>query len=444
MNKSFLYTVLGIALVLSSCSEDEGPKDTPMSFEIPVINQTVEYPVGVFYRNPGTNGQDATRYDRMIEAWSDEDKTTGPGLVPVLGNFGVNQNFDNVTDEMIANLQQQVDWSIDGGIDFWILPAVRAKQNTAAPECIDGDNRLYDIIRGAAGSDVSGSGKRVDMKSLKFAATVNIEDPLCKNTWLTYDENGNDLGVKTKTLAYNVLLDDNDDIVSRIVDEDGGIVKLLRRSEVFAELFNSLDVFFKDSHYFRVNGKPLVVLQNAHKLYSADCKAFYANLRAKVKEVTGEDIYIVAQQEGSWNPPARVEYFFQGVDAITNKNMYNQGNWSRSVDYPRMIYLNWEYNREYFLSNWNVDFIPTGAVAFNGYVDNGNTDKPIVFHDTETFSTMCNVMKSQAGRDRIVFIDSFNDYQYCSFLEPTIEDDSHPNGFGTKMLEVVKKEFDVR
>lgn len=436
--------MLGLGLMVSSCSKEDEEPDNFMNFDLPTVSQTQEYPVGVFYRLAGSNGQDATRYERLTEAWSDENKTTGAGLVPLQGNYAINQNPKNVTDEMIETLQQQVDWSIQGGIDFWILPALRAKQNAMAPDCLDGDYRFYDMVRGVQGSDSIGSGKHVDMKTLKFAATVNIEDPLCRNTWNTCDEQGNRLTAKTKTLAYNALLDDNDDYVSAVTDADGNVVKVLRRSEVFEELFKSLDVYFKDSHYYRVNGKPLIVLQNAHRLYVKDCKAFYANIRQQVKAATGEDVYIVAQQEGPWNPPARGEYFFQGVDAITNKNMYNQNNWSRSVDYPRMIYLNWEYNRTYLKDNWNIDFIPTGAVAFNGYVDNGNTDKPIVFHDQDFFRSICNVMKSQAGPDRIVFIDSFNDYQYASFLVPTVEDADHPKGFGTKMLDVVKQEFDVR
>lgn len=448
MKENILYILLGAGLMLASCSPEESSSDGPLSFKLPEIHQTVEYPVGVFYKNPGTNGQDANRYERLLEEWSDENETTGPGLEPVLGNFGIDQNPNNVTDEMIENIQQQVDWCINAGIDFWILSTVRARQNTMAPDCLDGDNRLYDIIRGEVGSDVKGTGKRVklttDKGTLKFAATVDMNNPLCNNSWNIYDEDGVKLNTKSTTLSYKDLLEDNDHIVSRVENEDGGEPVLLHRSEVFVELFKSLDVFFKDEHYFRVNGKPLVLLQNAHQLYSKDAVAFYNNLRAKVKEATGEDIYIVAQQNGCWVPPARFEYFFKGVDAVTNKNMYNQGEWSRTVDYPRTIYLNWEYNREFMQTNWNVDFIPTGSVAHNQYVDAGKTEQAIVKHDPETFRTMCNVMKSQAGKDRIVFIDSYNDFQYCSFLEPTIEDEDHPNGFGTKMLDVVKQEFDVK
>lgn len=442
MKKTILYTLIAaVGLTFASCSRDDGPS-TSLDFSVVDVPVTEDYPVGVFFRNSGANGQDATRYERLNQKWSDADNQPAPHLDLVQGNYAVDQNPKYLTDEMIDHLQNDVDYCINGGVDFLILPALKAKQNAQAPDCLSGDNNFYDIVRGQMGSDSIGSGKRVDMKSLKFAATVNIEDPLCQSNWQVYDEAGNLQKTKTKTLSNTVLLDQNDDYVSKIYNADSSQFTLLKRSEVFTELFKSLDKYFKDSHYFRVGGsRPLVVLQNAHKLYTSDCQKFYTDLKAAVKAATGEDIFIVAQQEGCWNPPARGEYFFRGVDAVTNKNMYNQNNWSRSVDYPGMIKLNWEYNREFFLNTWGIDWIPTGAPAFNGYVDDGNIDKPIVKHDADTFAKMCNVMKMEAGNCRIMFIDSYNDLQYASFLAPTKQGSEWQEGFGTGMLDVVKKQF---
>ena len=438
MNKILFYVMAGMIL-FTSCDRDEGPDvdDNFLNFEIPVIKQTEEYPVGVYYRNPGGGGQDKARYERLMMEFDTKEGRLGPWLEPVLGNYGIDQNSNNITDEMIAVVQQQVDWCIDGGVDFWIYPSIKAKKNTLAPNCMEGDERLYNILRGTVGSDVKGSGKKVNMKSLKFVATVNIEDPLCKNNWETYNADGTLTGKKTTTLSNTVLLDANNDICSWV---DG---KGYTRTDMFAEFFKSLNLFFQDEHYYRVDGKPMVVLQNAHKLYTADCKAFYNELRAAVKAAIGEDLFLVAQQD-QWSPPARFEYFFKGgVDAVTNKNMYNNNEWTRSVAYDKFIYLNWEYHREFFRDNWGgTDFIPTGAPAFNSYVDNQSKDKPLVLHDLNVFRTMCNVMKSQAGKHKIIFIDSFNDFQYASFIEPTKTD--YGNGYGTEFLDIIKEEFDVR
>lgn len=440
MKKLALYLMTGLAglTALSSCDRDESgsPDDSIFVFDIPTIKQTEEYPVGCFYINVGSGGQDKARYERLQAAYNPDAKTIGPELRLTLGNYGVDQNPDKVTDLMVENIQQEVDWCIAGGVDFWILPAVKAKKNFAAPECIEGDNRLYNIIRGTVGSDKAGSGKHVDMKSLKFVATINIEDPLCKNNWETYNADGTLTGNKTETLSNKILLNEHDDIVSWI---DG---KGYTRTQMFAEFVKSLDDFFKDSHYFRVDGRPMVVLQNAHKLYTADCKAFYDNLRAVVKEAIGEEPFFVAQMD-PWTPPARYQYFFTGVDAVAGKNMYNNADWSRYQIYPNAIYLNWEYCLKFFRDNMGgIDFIPTGAPAWNKWVDNQENDKPTVWHDGDTWRTMLNVMKANAGKRKILFIDSFNQIQYNSFIAPT--DESYGKGYGTKFLDIIKEELDVK
>jgi hypothetical protein len=422
-------------LVFGACAKDDGPSvdDNFLNFDIPTVAVTEEFPVGVFYIDPGSGGQDGARYNRLTEVYDLEGRKLGPYVEPQLGNYKIDRNQDNLTDEMVAVVQQHVDWCINGGVDFLILPALKADPNKLAPDCDNGDGRFYEVVRGVYSSAKKGSGKKVDMKSLKFVATMNIEDPLTKERDIL-NADGTKTGEKRKNLAYNVLLEDNDPYISYI---NG---KAYTCSDMFREFFKSIAKYFADEHYFRVNGKPMVVLQNPHKLFTKDCKVFYQAMRQAIKEATGEDVYLVAQQ-GEWTPPARFDAFYKGaVDAVTHRNMYNQGEWDRSLFYPQAIYLNWEYSREYFRDVWSgTDFIPTGAVAFYPYVDNSNLDKPIVPFDGQTFRTMCNVMKSQAGTNRIVFIDSFNQFQYSNFLEPTRTD--YGNGLGTLFLDIVKEQF---
>lgn len=437
--KKIAAFTMGVILLGSCDPSDNGPgvDGNFLDFEIPEIKVTEDYPVGVYYFYTGTGGQDANRYKRLFDPYDLDDKKVGPYVDFEFGNYGINQDVTKITDEMIDIIQQHVDWCIDGGVDFLIMPALRAEKNKIAPQCMNGDYRFYDLVRGVnpSASQVGGSGKKVNMKSLKFVATINIEDPISKDGWETYNPDGTLTGGKMKTLSNTVILEENDDLVAFV---NG---KTYSRTDMFKEFFKSVATYFKDEHYYRINGKPLVVLQNPHKLYTEDCKAFYDGIRQAVKEYGGEDMYIVAQQD-AWSPPARFELFYKGgVDAVTHKNMYNQNVWDRSLFYPQAIYLNWEYSREYFRDNWSgTDYIPTGAVAFSGYVDNGNYDKPTVDFNGDTFRTMCNVMKSQAGNHKIVFIDSFNQIQYGSFLEPTKK--NYGNGFGTLFLDIVKEQFD--
>lgn len=433
--KIALFTIS--VIFLGSCAKDDGPSvdDNFLNFEIPEVRVVEDFPVGVYYFNPGTGGQDATRYKRLFDPYDLNDKKIGPYVDFEFGNYRINQDENQTTDQMIEIIQQHVDWCIGGGVDFLILPALRAEKNKLAPDCVNNDSRFYNLVRGVNSSAIVGTGKKVDMKSLKFVATINMEDPISQNSWETYNADGTLTGRKTTTLSNTVVLEANNDLVAYV---DG---QTYSRTDMFKEFFNSISEFFKDEHYFRVNGKPLVVLQNPHKLYVNDCKAFYDAVRLAVKNYSGEDMYIVAQQD-AWSPPARFEYFYKGgADAVTHKNMYNQSTWDRSLFYPQAIYLNWKYSREYFRDNWNgTDYIPTGAVAFNGYVDNGNYDKPVVNFDGDTFRMMCHVMKNQAGKHKIVFIDSFNQIQYSTFLEPTKKE--YGNGFGTLFLDIVKEQFD--
>lgn len=433
-----------VALTFTACDKNDGPdvKDNFLNFDIPKVPVTSDYPVGVYYFNPGTTGQDPVRYGRLSEPSDYLANKAGPYVDLQLGNYAINQDTAQITDEMIDVVQQHVDWCINGGVDFFIMPALRAQRDSVAPNCINQDYRFYDLVLGKNPSNVNigGSGKRVNMKSLKFVMTINMEDPICQTQLPTYNADGTSAGANTATLSNTVLLEDNNSIVIVSKDAVGNVVKTYTRTEMFAEFFKSLTRYFKDERYFRIDGKPLVVLQSAQRLYAADSNTIYAMLRQAVRDYAGEEMFMVAQQD-AWSPPARYEAFFKNnVDAVTHRNMYNQGDFSRATMLHQFIFLNWEYSREWFRNNWNAtDYIPTGGVAYNKYVDNGQFDAPVVNFDGDNFREMCNLMKSQSGNCRVMFFDSFNQIQYSSFLEPTKED--YGNGFGTRFLNIIREEF---
>ena len=52
---------------------------------------------------------------------------------------------------------------------------------------------------------------------------------------------------------------------------------------------------------------------------------------------------------------------------------------------------------------------------------------------------MCNVAKMNAGRNRLIFIDSYNKYNFNSFIEPTVE--GYGNGYGKTYLEITRQQF---
>lgn len=440
------YSILPLGLVLAaftSCTEEGDVGDVNehfLSFEIPSIPCTQEYPVGVIYYY-NTNGFDATRYERLYEepnlnTTNVVEGKAGPWLDLELGNYAVNPDTAQLTDEMVDIVQQHVDWAIEAGIDFFIIPSLIPNTNKVFPDCYAGNERFANLLTGRFTSWKMGTSKSVDLKTLKYALMVDMNNPLANSGAKKKDENGVEGGNTTK-LDNKHLLEDFDEVVTVV---DGVQYK---RSDMYIEFFTSVvQTYAKDANYYRVDGKPMFLLQNMHYVYVKDCQAFFKKIRDAVKERTGEELFLVTKQD-AWSPPARFQYFYKGLDAIYHGNMYQQGEWTRALAYPQMIYRNWEYSREYWMNNWNgLELIPNTPVGFNGYVDNGRTNQPFVNPNPDTFRTMCNVSKSQAGRHRLIFIDAWNDIQYASFIEPTKS--GYGNGYGKAMLDVVKEEFNVK
>ena len=204
--------------------------------------------------------------------------------------------------------------------------------------------------------------------------------------------------------------------------------------------------------YYTVDGKPMIVVWNADKLYARDSEKLYNTIRERVRENVkdgngnGLEIYILARQE-RWTPPARWHNFFLSgkVDAVYMDNMYNQTDWFRPTCYPQCIDQNFKYNREYEWANYGVDFVPSVSPSFNQWIDGDGTqfyNFPVVFKDEDMFRKMCNVAKMNLGKRPMVIIDSFNRWNVDQAIEPT--DPNYGNGYGMKYLNIVKEEFKVK
>ncbi|GHT62792.1 hypothetical protein FACS189451_08010 [Bacteroidia bacterium] len=409
-----------LVATITSCSYDEGPSidDYFLNYEIEDVPPTEDCPVGVFYYNNGGGGLPAVNYARLIEEPDYKEGLVGPWVKPVLQNYRINKD----SKESVDVIQQHVDWCIEAGIDFLILPGWQEANDRLYPRNVqESDTAFTNLVTGRTGTDglprETTGGAFVDMKSLKYILSVNL------------DRMNDDLSNK-------VLIED---LPAKPVE---GV--LLTRIEHFHDFFKKVSDYFSDPNYYRINNKPVVFLLNAQRLYAANSEKLYNDMRAYVKNHCGYDMFLIAQQD-AWTPPARFEYFFVNgkVDAITHKNMYDQGDYDRSNWYPQLIDQNWKYSKEFFMSHWGIDYIPTIAPAFNKYVQDGannNTYRtPIVPRSDETFITQCNVAKRNLGNTRIVLVNSFNQWQYDTTIEPT--DPEYGHGYGKRCLEIVKKQF---
>lgn len=397
---------------MASCTEDEGPSvdDFFLNYEIPVITPTSDIPVGAFYYNVGGSGMVEERYNRLIgqrDAAASPWPQMCPNVRPVLGRY----KMDTGSKETADLFQQHIDWANDARINFFILPNI-AEDITQYDHLNSGGVNFVEFMAGRHPN----SENKMKWGRLKYVLTVDMNN-------------------FTSGVSNTQMIEDTD------VDANGVSQRLERLYSYFRSL--SKRFFVENRLYYEVDGKPMILFYNAHKLYTKDSEALYQKIREAVQQASGKEMYIVARQE-RWTPPARYHYFFQTgrANAVYMDNMYDQNDMARSYMYPQYINENYKYNREYTLANYQIDFIPSVAPSFNKWLGNDGTKEyqyPIVDKNAELFRKMCNVAKMNLGQRPMVFIDSFNRWEYDMALEPT--DPDYGNGYGMTYLNIVKEEF---
>ncbi len=397
---------------LASCTNDEGPSvdDFFLNYEIPVIKPTSDIPVGAFYYNLGGSGMQEERYNRLIgkrDLAASPWPQLCPNVRPVLGRY----KMDTGSKETADLFQQHIDWANDAGINFFIMPNISEDINQYDHLNSGGVN----FIEFMAGRNPNSENK-MKWGRLKYVMTVDMNN-------------------FTTGVSNTKMIEDVD------VDANGVSQRLERLYTYFRNL--SKRFFVENRLYYEIDGKPMILFYNAHKLYTKDSEALYKKIREVVYEASGKEMYIVARQE-RWSPPARYHYFYLTgrTDAIYMDNMYDQNDMARSYMYPQYINENYKYNRTYDWDNYQVDFIPSIAPSFNKWLGNDGTKEyqyPMVDKNEELFRQMCNVAKMNLGQRPMVFIDSFNRWEYDMALEPT--DPDYGNGYGMTYLNIVREEF---
>jgi hypothetical protein len=405
--------------IFISCKDDNPSiDDYPLNYEIPDIPVSSDIPVGAFVYNPFDAFNDEVIWNRITAPY--ELTTTvgdiGPYIMPAQGSYALRADTAGG-----YAYQQIVEWAKEAKIDFLITPAVREHANALYPANLNsGDMALCDMMAG-----------RIDtfpvpnMGDLKYAIAVDI----------------NNFSTSTSpALSNNELIEHV--APYRITVE--GVDTLLIREERLYSFIKRISDYFKDETYYHTNGRPVVVFINAERLYSENAKRLYDNMRDTIKANTGKDVYIIARQP-NWTPSSRYEYFFlQGhVDAVTMYNMCHlEASWDRLALLSQFINENFKYNREYIANRFGIDFVPSVSPSFSHYVNNGDYSSPVVRKNPDEFRERCNVAKMNLGDNRMVLIESFNNWRYESQIEPTVVDYGY--GYGTTYLDIVREEFKVK
>ena len=419
----YLLIMLFVVQAFYSCKDTEGESTIDnffLNYEINPVPVTADIPVGAFLRNPGGTLKDEAIWTRITEVRNEATGHVGPYVRPVLGQYGL----DVDTAGAVA-LQQVIDWGNEARIDFFVLPVVREERTRLYPRnFVSSDSAFINLFQGK-----NDTMPRIELKGMKFALMV--------------DMNG-----FSSNLSNSVLLETVAPTTIRITEqvEEGVFMThdtTVSRLEQLYAYYKRVSDYFSDPNYYQINGKPVVIIQDPHRLYSENSEKVYQGIRDAVKQNSGKDVYLIAQQT-AWTPPARFHYFFlQGkVDAVTMRNMCNVGGgeWDRTYFLPQLINENFKYNREYIRTNYGIDFAPSVTPSYNYYPLSATAyGEPQVSKNPEEFKKYCSVAKMNLGQTPLVFIDAFNNWETDSAIEPTVE--GYGFGYGNLYLKLVREQF---
>jgi hypothetical protein len=207
--------------------------------------------------------------------------------------------------------------------------------------------------------------------------------------------------------------------------------------ESFYKDFQRMAYFLKQANYQKVNGKYLLIINHAQDLNSNSNPALYTEIRKRLSAL-GFDLYIVGEQD-QWSAPQAYFYRFQNcVDAMYEANMIDNRNVpDRYWLFPQFCDQNWAYFKK-MIESWNVEFVPCVEPAYN-YQIQAPTNTSLSTARTPDgafYKTFTNVAKRNASKSRLIFVDSFNNFQNDTQVEPA-------ESYGTLYLDMTRQAFKI-
>lgn len=206
--------------------------------------------------------------------------------------------------------------------------------------------------------------------------------------------------------------------------------------EAFYKDFERLASFMRKANYMKVNGKQLLIIDNAYNLSANSNAAVYTEMRRRMS-LLGFDLYIVGMQN-KWSPPQR--YYFRFVDCVDA--MY-EAQMVQTGDVPDRVYLfpqycdqNWKYWKQSLKAN-NIDFIPSISPGYDYKILAPTSLSINVLRDNGNFyKSFCNVAKLNAPDNGLIFIETFNGWTQGTQIEPA-------EGYGELYLDITKQQFKI-
>ena len=204
------------------------------------------------------------------------------------------------------------------------------------------------------------------------------------------------------------------------------------------EFTRTLVPLFKEDSYYKVEGKPVVLVTPANlssaALNSIDYSLVIPALKEAVKK-EGYELYVIGEFTTGWVAPVNYEqHQIASFDGVTltdwSTNLYD-----RYYAFFSFTDLNWT-NWRNTIAPWNTDFIPCIFPSYNDRVNSASSYKYTFGQEgiTSDYVHFCNVAKRNVGLQNIVLVNSWNNYQKGTNLEPTKENKA-------EFLTITKEQF---
>jgi hypothetical protein len=384
MKRIYIYKYNCMVLVLLaaglfSCKKSQPTvADNLLNYTIPDVPATKNYTVGAFYYNFSTFNANITQQPTVGGPgpyfYSNGFSSLGTTAAPVLTPAIMDQH---VADAAIAK------------IDYFIF--------SMRSPTLDNNNFKIDSNTVVSFLNAANSSK------MNFAVSYNL------NTGL--------LGI-SNTAA---------------IDSSINTAKLA----AFYNDFKRLSYWMTKANYQKVNGKYLIIINNAQDLNAKSCPALYTQLRANLTTL-GFSIYIVGMQN-RWQPPQRFYYRFQNcTDAMYEANMGDvAGDNDRRSEFAQFTDQNWAYYKT-TVESWGQEFIPCVMAGYSYQITNPTSSNLSVqrTNDGAWYKKFTDVAKRNASKSGLIFLDSFNNFSVDSQVEPTA-------AYGNNFLDITKTAFKI-
>ena len=185
--------------------------------------------------------------------------------------------------------------------------------------------------------------------------------------------------------------------------------------------------------YYKIEGRPVVILSplnlSSSTLNSINYKLVADTLRS-IMAGFGMNPYIIGELTTGWVAPINYpDSVLKAMDAIV-ANTWSTNDYDRMFafySYSDLNYQNWKKT----LESWDVDYVPT---IFPGWNNPGTPAQYVIERSEKNYVDYMNVAKRSMGSERMVMINSWNDFNKGNSLEPTVE-------YGTEYLELTKREL---